>query len=269
MRIGDFARMGNISVRAVRFYDQTGLLPPLHIDSATGYRRYGPDQIARLQQIRAYQDLGFSLAQIRQLLRQKLSTAHLRDLLRQRQSELKRRIRDDAGRLTRIEQQLQNLESAKGTPSPVVVRQTEDHWVISLRQKVRRYEDAVDLFDQLESRISRRCMTKERAVLWHACEQQGGAIDCEAVRYLTQSVTAPKGLRTYRLPSAMIASVFHSGGEATESKSYGQLNQWLGENGFRLHGAKREIYWVESNAEPLTEIQYPLLRCSTRKTRAA
>lgn len=269
MRIGDFARMGNVSVRAVRFYDETGLLPPLHIDSATGYRRYGPEQIARLQQIRGYQDLGFSLAQIRELLKQELPTAHLRDLLRQRQSELKRQIGDDAARLARVERQLQNLESARGRPSPVVVRQTEDRWVISLRQKLRRYDDAENLFDQLESRIPHRCMTRERAVLWHACEQQGGTIDCEAVRYLTHSVAAPKGLRTYRLPSATIASVFHSGGEGSESKSYGQLNQWLEASGFRLHGAKREIYWVESNAEPLTEIQYPLLRSSIRKTRAA
>jgi DNA-binding transcriptional MerR regulator len=269
MRIGDFARLGNVSVRTVRFYDEAGLLPPLHIDCATGYRRYGPEQIARLQEIRAYQDLGFSLAQIRQLLKQELSTGHLRDLLRQRQSELKRHIRDDAERLTRVEQQLQDLESAKSVPSPVVLRQTEDRWVISLRQKLRRYEDAQNLFDRLESQISHRCMTRERTVLWHACGPPGSTIDCEAVRYLTHSVTAPKGLRTYHLPSAMIASVFHSGGEATELKSYGQLNQWLGESGFRLHGAKREIYWVESNTEPLTEIQYPLLRSSTRKTRAA
>lgn len=32
MRIGDFARMGNVSLRTLRFYSQAGLLRPAHVD---------------------------------------------------------------------------------------------------------------------------------------------------------------------------------------------------------------------------------------------
>jgi hypothetical protein len=37
MRIGDFARMGNVPVRAFRFYDAIRLLRPLHVDPDSGF----------------------------------------------------------------------------------------------------------------------------------------------------------------------------------------------------------------------------------------
>ena len=135
MRIGDFARLGNVSVRALRFYDARGLLRAMHVDPETGYRHYGPDQIVRLQQIRAFQDWGFSLAKIRELRRRDLPAGSLRDLMEQRRSELKRRIGEDVARLARMEQRLQDLTGRKGGPSAIMVRETRDSWVVSLREK--------------------------------------------------------------------------------------------------------------------------------------
>ena len=39
IRIGDFARLGNVSVRTLRFYDETRLLQPLHVDQSSGTTR--------------------------------------------------------------------------------------------------------------------------------------------------------------------------------------------------------------------------------------
>lgn len=60
------ARFG-ISIKALRLYEQRGLLTPLR--SEAGWRINGPDQIARLHQILALKRLGLSLASIGQLLR--------------------------------------------------------------------------------------------------------------------------------------------------------------------------------------------------------
>lgn len=51
LSIGDFARLGQVSVRMLRHYDGIGLLRPARVDAATGYRRYAVDQIARLNRI--------------------------------------------------------------------------------------------------------------------------------------------------------------------------------------------------------------------------
>ena len=269
MRIGDLARLGNVSVRALRFYDAIGLLRPLHIDSDSGFRHYGVSQIARLQQIRTFQDLGFSLARIREMLRRDLPAASLREWMEQRRAELKGQIREDMARLARIDLRLQTLARKHNESSPVLVRETEDAWVVSLRAKIPCYETAEELFQELERKVPERCLSGERAALWHACQSAGRAIDCEVVRYLKRPVTAPCGLRTYQLPAATIASVFHSGTEDTVSRSYETLNRWLSQNDFYLQGAKREIYWIEKGSEPLTEIQYPFRRGAARQSRAA
>ena len=62
--IGDFARLGQVSVRMLRHYDGIGLLQPARVDR-NGYRRYGAHQLARLNRIVAMKDLGFTLEQVR------------------------------------------------------------------------------------------------------------------------------------------------------------------------------------------------------------
>lgn len=41
LRIGEIARLFNLSVGTLRHYEQMGLLDPAHIDPASGYRYYG------------------------------------------------------------------------------------------------------------------------------------------------------------------------------------------------------------------------------------
>ena len=68
-KIGDFSRLAQVSVKALRYYGKLGLLKPAWIDRYTGYRYYTAEQLPRLNRILALKDLGFSLEQIKQLLR--------------------------------------------------------------------------------------------------------------------------------------------------------------------------------------------------------
>jgi DNA-binding transcriptional MerR regulator len=60
------ARRFGVSIKALRLYEQRGLLAPLR--SAAGWRTYGPDQVARLHQVLTLKRLGLPLARIAQLL---------------------------------------------------------------------------------------------------------------------------------------------------------------------------------------------------------
>src|SRR5579862_9727846 len=66
--IGEFARLGTVSVRTLRHYDEIGLLPPAKVDPATGYRAYSAEQLRLLNRIVALKELGLSLTQARQLM---------------------------------------------------------------------------------------------------------------------------------------------------------------------------------------------------------
>lgn len=270
MRIGDFARIGNVSLRTLRFYGQAGLLKPAHINPENGYRHYDPRQLARLHEIQLFKEMGLSLAEIRGLLARRLNAGELREIFCERRAVLINKMHDDSARLARLDARLHALAGRQNGAWPEVrLRQTQPAWVVSLREKIHRYEEAEDMFEEVERRAGPARVTGERAALWHSCANEGPSIDCEVLRFLKQPVSMRGALRTFQLAAATVASVVHFGGDQTIENSYRALAAWLASSEFRLSGPKREIYWVEprrgSEAEALTEIQFPVVQARAAK----
>jgi DNA-binding transcriptional MerR regulator len=66
--VGEIARSAGIKPDTLRFYEKAGLMPKTQRTSS-GYRAYGPEAVERLHFIRKAQALGFSLDQIKRILR--------------------------------------------------------------------------------------------------------------------------------------------------------------------------------------------------------
>jgi DNA-binding transcriptional MerR regulator len=64
LSIGVFSRMTFVSVKALRHYDEIGLLAPAWVDPDTGYRHYSAAQVPVAQVIRRLRELGMPLDQI-------------------------------------------------------------------------------------------------------------------------------------------------------------------------------------------------------------
>ena len=60
MYISDFARLGQVSVRMLRHYDELGLLRPDHVDPWTGYRSYSPEQLHVLNRLVALKAVSYT-----------------------------------------------------------------------------------------------------------------------------------------------------------------------------------------------------------------
>ncbi|WBB69976.1 MerR family transcriptional regulator [Micromonospora sp. WMMD812] len=65
--IGDLARRTGLTVKAIRFYSDQGILPPSGRTPA-GHRRYGIEAVARLDLVRTLRDLGLDLPTVRRVL---------------------------------------------------------------------------------------------------------------------------------------------------------------------------------------------------------
>ena len=114
-RIGTVARLAQVSVRTLRHYDDVGLLHPTRVDPDTGYRWYGPEQLARLHRILALRDLGVPLGEIAELLGNDVTVEQLRGILLLRRAEAHDRMTAEADRLARVEARLQQLEETTWT----------------------------------------------------------------------------------------------------------------------------------------------------------
>jgi len=119
--IGEFSRLGTISVRMLRHYDAIGLLRPASVDAATGYRFYRASQLAELNRIIALKDLGFTLQQVQAILAEQVSAAELRGMLKLRRAEIFDRIEAETTRLARVEARLLSIEDEARVPVDGVV----------------------------------------------------------------------------------------------------------------------------------------------------
>ena len=99
---GEFARMAQITVRTVRYYDKQNILKPSLV-TPTGARFYTEEDFARLQQIMLLKYLGFSLEDIRELTVNDSDYSYLEHSLEQQQNLVRDRI-----------EQLQLVEQAIG-----------------------------------------------------------------------------------------------------------------------------------------------------------
>ncbi|MEU8254055.1 MerR family transcriptional regulator [Micromonospora inaquosa] len=69
--IGELARRTGRSVKTIRYYADSGIVPPTD-RSPAGYRRYGPTAVARLELVRTLRELGLDLAAIRRVVDQEV-----------------------------------------------------------------------------------------------------------------------------------------------------------------------------------------------------
>jgi DNA-binding transcriptional MerR regulator len=90
LSIGDLARATGLTVRALRHYQDLGLLVPAGVDPATRYRAYGPEQLERALAIARLRRLGLPLARIHDYLA--AAPAEQRRLLEDHRAELDARL---------------------------------------------------------------------------------------------------------------------------------------------------------------------------------
>jgi DNA-binding transcriptional MerR regulator len=254
-KIGDFSRLGQVSVRMLRHYDDLDLLKPAHIDPFTDYRYYTIEQLPRLNRILALKDLGLPLEKIAASLQQGLPLAELQQLLRSRQVDLHKQIQADQARLNRLSARLRQLEQeGQASNYDVVVKSIPTCCIASARYIVPSVADMPQcrgmLIQQLYGWLNQQNIvpTEYEMVLYHITEYTETDIDMEfaiaiperAIPFGNRSQTT---INVRQLPAiAQVASVFHNGMIHDITQAITALFTWIGANGYITSGAIREIH---------------------------
>ena len=117
LTIGQLAKASAVGVETIRYYEREGILePPWR--GANGYRHYPPETVARLGFVRRAKSLGFSLAEIRELLGLADPTgdrARVKTLAQHKLAEIDRRIEE----LRRMRMALADLDRQCSGHGPV------------------------------------------------------------------------------------------------------------------------------------------------------
>jgi len=108
LSIGEFARRSSLSISALRFYGDCGVLMPARTDSATGYRYYSHDQLHEAELIRNLRALELPIAEIQSFLSADLAAAEA--LLDQHWNRLQWRLDRNRRALSAVQSLLRSKE---------------------------------------------------------------------------------------------------------------------------------------------------------------
>lgn len=270
LKIGDFSKLSQVSIKALRHYDQLGLLKPIDVDQFTGYRYYSATQLPRLNRILAFKDLGFSLEQIAKLLDENLNSAEIRGMLRLKQAELQQLVAEEQARLLRIETRLQQIEQENIMSNyDVVLKSVEAIKVASIRDTLPNYPCLSQLYGELFTYFHQQGVkVKEEdfcAAILHDPGYKESDVDVEAVMGIYTNLPSNDRVKVYELPSVeKMACLLHQGSYQKLMQTYNALVSWIENNGYKIIDSNREVYIIggpeQDNESYITELQFPVTK---------
>jgi DNA-binding transcriptional MerR regulator len=243
--IGQFAAASRVSPKALRLYDENGLLRPARVDPESGYRFYRFDQLRTATTIRLLRACGMPLSEIRAFLEAPSSvTLELYE----------RGLADELVERRRILRYLRNR--LKEEPMfDVQTKKIEEQRYVSRTARVR--------IPELE-----RFITTTIDELWRANDAAApafaiyhGEVNEDDDGPVEVGVPTAHGDRT--LPESEVAYTTVSGSQCEFPEiigAYDAIAQWVTANGRELAGSPREIYLSDpgKGEEHHWEIAWPI-----------
>jgi DNA-binding transcriptional MerR regulator len=265
LSIGDFSRMTHLSVKALRYYHDLGLLAPADVDARTGYRSYDLAQVAAAQIIRRFRDLDMPVEALKALLRAQdaaarnaLIAAHLRRMESQLEqtratvASLRALLEEAPGDIGVEHRSVPALRVA-AIAARVAVAQLEPWWSDSFAAISRALRAAgVAPAGPSGGVYATELFTDEEG-------------DATLFVPIAKPFAAAAPIRVVELPAVELAVAVHAGPLRDADRTYGRLGAHVAERAIGGDGPIREHYLVtaEDTTDPSqlrTEIGWPIFR---------
>ena len=267
-KIGDFSRLSRISVKALRYYDEIGLLKPVKVDQFTGYRYYSADQLPRLNYIVALKNMGLSLEEVATLIKNDLTPSQMRELFILKKGELQQRVSEEQRRLEQVEKLLKQIEKEGAMPDyQITIKKVEPQLIASIRDVLSTYGDIGQLYGEIFKYLGKKWVFKPAGpvmLICHDGEYKESDVDVEAVVPIGKKISGSDRVKVYELPGLeQAACTVYKGAYEGINEAYNALMAWIESNGYQITGPDRELYFtdprkVKDPSENVTEIQFPV-----------
>lgn len=277
-KIGEFSRLGRVTVDTLRHYDALGLLRPAKVDPFTGYRYYTAKQLLTLQRIAALKELGFSLEEIARILQEPLTTDQLRGMLKMQLVAAERELQATQSRLDRIQARLTYLNLEDDMPDyEVTLKPVAAQTIAAMREVVPTLEQMPErcsaMFDTIAKwMVQNRLPFGPSLSIYYGESFTGENIDTECAFVIPDVQAAQTAVPTGEIivrqlgPLPLAATTIVTDEEGAFYKqpggltpAYSALAQWIEANGFQIAGEPRELFHGSVKHGDLTaEIQFPV-----------
>lgn len=267
LKIGEFSKLMQVTVKTLRHYESIGLLMPSEVDESSGYRYYRLEQMQLLNTIRRLKDVGFSLDEIKALYEVDTHTPTIGQLNRKIR-ECERELKTLMSRRRHLIEMVNSRKSIK-TMDKFSIQSLPEIIVASHREVIKSYSDlgtlCVNVIGPEMQHLGCKCSPSGYCfTIEHDKEYKPTDIDieyCEQVDEMGEDSALIQFKRLDAVPKALCMK--HYGPYDRFYESYTELFKYIEEHGYRITGKPRCSYidgiWNQENPELwLSIIQVPV-----------
>ena len=267
LKIGEFSKMMQVTVKTLRHYEQKGVLVPYEVDEWTGYRYYSITQMQRLNTIRGLQRQGFTLEEIKELLEDGAQTPSIEQLTQkieetERQLQLLTERRSQLLKWMDSHKQINAMDKFSIQSLPEII-------VASHREIIVNYGTlgmlCVNKIGPEMQRLGCQCPSPGYCfTIEHGNEHRPTDIDIEYCEQVEEMGTDNNIIQFKRMPAVPKALCMkHIGPYERFYESYTEAFRYMEEHGYKMAGHPRTCYidgaWNQDDPEQwLSIIQIPI-----------
>lgn len=257
--------MSKTTIKALRYYDETGLLKPEETDPFTGYRLYTTDQLVQVHRIQALRQTGLTVEETRRIL----SGQDAQEILEQRRVELQNQLSETKHQLSRLDFMLQGKEEEFMMNYAATIKRLDECTVYSTKFTAADYDAFFEVIPAIGAKVTEKypdlkCAIPEYCFVRYLDgeyrEKEFRVEFCEAVDQMKQDFD---DITFKRMEPETVVSVMHRGPYSTLGDAYAFAMKWAEQNHYPVTGLPREnhidgIWNKEREEDWLTEIQIPV-----------
>lgn len=267
LKIGEFSKMMQVTVKTLRYYEQKGLLLPYEVDEWTGYRYYSIYQMQRLNIIRGLQQQGFTLEEIKELLEDGEQMPSI-DQLTQKIEETEHQLQLLIKRRSQLLKWLDSHKQIK-TMEKVNIQSLPEIIVASHREIIPNYDAlgalCVNKIGPEMQRLGCKCPPPGYCfTIEHNKEYRSTDLDIEYCEQVEEMGKDSNIIQFKHLPAVEKAlCIKHIGPYERFHESFAEAFRYMEEKGYKPIGHTRICYidgvWNKDNPEQwLSIIQIPI-----------
>lgn len=235
-RIGEFSHLCETTIKTLRHYDKINLLKPTKVDNFTGYRYYEEDQIKTLEKIKQLQYAGFSLKDIKDLLKEtnkeKLN----------KQIEI---IKEENSKKIMILQKMKN----NMTKQTVELITNPNFLIVGKITTIKDRNSIAKVIEQVDKKQNNDLKKYDMIIENYEKGYKEKNINCFIGRIIPESLkNYPDVLLEYKkkglifLNSNKVDNVLHAEVKESVTETYKEMIEYASKNNIQIRGNFQEVY---------------------------
>ncbi|MFT8347580.1 MerR family transcriptional regulator [Clostridium saccharoperbutylacetonicum] len=267
--IGQFSKIGRVSTKTLRYYDEIELLKPMHVDKDTQYRYYSYEQVLKLISISELKAYGLKLEEIKVVM-DKQDSDLLKKFLKNKISEIDEEVQNNLKLKDSIEKKIKKIESG-GNIMEVkkdlkVELKERQPLVVMSRRTTTSMSNISSVIGKVVEEIFKLGLKPEGPIMTIYHDKQEFDVenaDCEICIPLNSKVNMEKSENIKEFSGGLVATTTFVGPYSRLGEAYGTIVKWIDENGYQSLAAPFDIYLngpqnAKSPDEFVTEVCFPI-----------